>query len=56
MLSQSVLEADGLAPTLGPLLLDGGQRQRLASAALIRGRPDAVDTIVERLLTLLPDH
>jgi UDP-N-acetylglucosamine--N-acetylmuramyl-(pentapeptide) pyrophosphoryl-undecaprenol N-acetylglucosamine transferase len=56
MLSQSVLEADGLAPTLGPLLLDGGQRQRLASAALIRGRPDAVDTIVERLLTLLPDR
>lgn len=54
MLPQAVLETDGLAAPLGPLMLDGSQRQQLASAALGRGRPDAVDTIVERLLTLLP--
>ena len=55
MLPQSVLESAGLAPTLGPLLLDGGQRQRLAAAARSRGRPEAVDLILEHLLTLVRD-
>ncbi len=55
MLPQALLETGGLAPALGPLLLDGSRRQRLAAAALSRGRPKAVDGIVEHLLGLVQD-
>lgn len=53
LLPQALLESGGLAPALDPLLLDGGKRQRVAAAALGRGRPEAVDRIVDHLLDLV---
>jgi UDP-N-acetylglucosamine--N-acetylmuramyl-(pentapeptide) pyrophosphoryl-undecaprenol N-acetylglucosamine transferase len=53
MLSQGGLTAAVLGNTLGRLLTDGAERQRMASAARSRGRPDAAAVIARQVVRLV---
>ncbi len=51
-LPQERMVAEGLAPSVGALIADPGERREMAGGALMRGRPDAAREIVSLLLTL----
>jgi UDP-N-acetylglucosamine--N-acetylmuramyl-(pentapeptide) pyrophosphoryl-undecaprenol N-acetylglucosamine transferase len=52
MLEQRDLTVASFSQTVGGLLHDPARRQLMAQAALARGRPHALDTILSHLLTL----
>ncbi|HEX6645158.1 MAG TPA: UDP-N-acetylglucosamine--N-acetylmuramyl-(pentapeptide) pyrophosphoryl-undecaprenol N-acetylglucosamine transferase, partial [Gemmatimonadales bacterium] len=53
-LSQSEMVEQGVGPALGRLLSGGAEREAMAAAARLRGRPRAARDIVSLLLTLVP--
>ncbi len=52
LLRQADLDADSLGRLVGELLAEGIRRDRMAAAALRRGRPDAAAEIVSHFLTI----
>jgi UDP-N-acetylglucosamine--N-acetylmuramyl-(pentapeptide) pyrophosphoryl-undecaprenol N-acetylglucosamine transferase len=52
-LPQAELTSDRIASTIQGLANDPGRRDRIAAAALARGRPGAAETIARRILSLI---